>query len=106
LRFVYEMFERKLCDEGIIAAASSPTECGTGTGSIMGFGGSSDNSKIKEKSLSLNIIFWSWSTWILYFCPSNSTYPRGAALSKQYNIIKYSHQDKGSVLSTFHDLNT
>ena len=45
------MFERKLCDRGIIAAASSPTECGTGTGSIMGFGGSSDNSKIKEKKV-------------------------------------------------------
>lgn len=40
------MFERKLCDDGIIAAASSPTDCGTGTGSIMGWEGTSDNSKI------------------------------------------------------------
>ena len=40
-----EKFERMLCDGDFMAAASSPTNCGAGTGSIIGTVGRSENIK-------------------------------------------------------------
>ena len=47
-RFVNEKFERMLCDGDFMAAASSPTNCGAGTGSIIGTVGRSENIKGKQ----------------------------------------------------------
>lgn len=41
LRFVKEKLERMPGDWIFMAAASSPTDCGAGTGSMMGRGGTS-----------------------------------------------------------------
>ena len=38
-----EKLERMLCDGDFMAAASSPTNCGAGTGSIIGTVGMSEN---------------------------------------------------------------
>ena len=43
-----EKFERMLCDGDFMAAASSPTNCGAGTGSIIGTVGRSENIKGKQ----------------------------------------------------------
>ena len=43
-----EKFERMLCDGDFMAAASSPTNCGAGTGSIIGTVGMSENIKRKQ----------------------------------------------------------
>ena len=40
-----EKLERMLCDGDFMAAASSPTNCGAGTGSIIGTVGMSENIK-------------------------------------------------------------
>lgn len=58
-RFVYEKLERMLCDGDFIAAASSPTDCGAGTGSIMGrVGTSGDINKVTNLTGEVhNIVF-------------------------------------------------
>ena len=43
-----EKLERMLCDGDFMAAASSPTNCGAGTGSIIGTVGMSENIKRKQ----------------------------------------------------------
>ena len=43
-----EKLERMLCDGDFMAAASSPTNCGAGTGSIIGTVGRSENIKGKQ----------------------------------------------------------
>ena len=43
-----EKLERMLCDGDFMAAASSPTNCGAGTGSIIGTVGRSENIKRKQ----------------------------------------------------------
>ena len=43
-----EKFERMLCDGDFMAAASSPTNCGAGTGSIIGTVGMSENITRKQ----------------------------------------------------------
>ena len=45
-----EKFERMLCDGDFMAAASSPTNCGAGTGSIIGTVGMSENIKRKQNN--------------------------------------------------------
>ena len=43
-----EKLERMLCDGDFMAAASSPTNCGAGTGSIIGTVGMSENINRKQ----------------------------------------------------------
>ena len=43
-----EKLERMLCDGDFMAAASSPTNCGAGTGSIIGTVGMSENIKREQ----------------------------------------------------------
>ena len=45
-----EKLERMLCDGDFMAAASSPTNCGAGTGSIIGTVGMSENIKRKQNN--------------------------------------------------------
>ena len=45
-----EKLERMLCDGDFMAAASSPTNCGAGTGSIIGTVGMSENIKGKQNN--------------------------------------------------------
>ena len=45
-----EKLERMLCDGDFMAAASSPTNCGAGTGSIIGTVAMSENIKRKQNN--------------------------------------------------------
>lgn len=68
---MYEKLERMLCDGDFIAAASSPTDCGAGTGSIMGrVGTSGDINKVTTLTGEVhNIVF---APCLLYFAQAST----------------------------------